>query len=54
MINGKTRNEQKQQAIGKVFEMYGLQLPDDIAEAILLGKYAADVIHNQEIRKKLF
>lgn len=54
MIGGKTRPDQKAEAIRKVNEMYGLKLTDDVAEAILLGKYAVDVLHRQEMRKKLF
>ena len=54
MIPGKTRAEQKAGAIQKVKEMYGVKLSDDIAEAILMGKYAADVLIRQELRKKLF
>lgn len=54
MIPGRTRAEQKAGAIQKVKEMYGVTLGDDIAEAILMGKYAADVLTRQELRKKLF
>lgn len=54
MIPGRTRAEQKAGAIQKVKEMYGVTLGDDIAEAILMGKYAADVLMRQELRKKLF
>ena len=41
MIKG-DRIEEKGQAIDKVMNMYGIKVVDDIAEAILLGKYAAD------------
>lgn len=54
MIPGRTRSEQKAGAIQKVKEMYGITLGDDIAEAILMGKYAADVLTRQELRKSLF
>ena len=53
MINGKTRIEQKKQAIDKVNLMYGLALTDDEAEAILIGKYAVDKLKIKEV-KKLF
>lgn len=42
MIGGKTRIQQKQAAIDKVWTMYGIKVTDDVAEAILMGKYAAD------------
>ena len=53
MIGGKTRIEQKKQAIDKVKLMYGIDVVDDIAEAILLGKYAVDKLNVKEV-KKLF
>ena len=43
MISGK-RVAEKAQAIDKVMSMYGVVVTDDIAEAILIGKYAVDVI----------
>lgn len=53
MINGKTRVQQKLQAIEKVKKMYGIDVNDDVAEAILLGKYAVDCLNKNEV-KKLF
>ena len=53
MINGKTRVQQKVQAIEKVKKMYGIDVNDDVAEAILLGKYAVDCLNKNEV-KKLF
>lgn len=53
MINGKTRIEQKKQAIDMVKTMYGLNVTDDEAEAILLGKYAVDKLRVQKV-KQLF
>lgn len=53
MINGKTRIEQKKQAIDKVKVMYDIDVNDDVAEAILLGKYAVDSLRVSEV-KKLF
>ena len=53
MINGKTRVEQKKQAIDKVKTMYDINVNDDVAEAILLGKYSVDCLQRSEI-KKLF
>ena len=41
MIKG-DRIAEKAQAIDKVMTMYGVKVVDDIAEAILLGKYSAD------------
>lgn len=34
--------------------MYDIDVNDDVAEAILMGKYAADVISKQTLKKKLF
>lgn len=53
MLHGKTRIEQKKQAIDKVKTMYNIDVTDDIAEAILLGKYAVDKLRTKEV-KKLF
>jgi len=53
MINGHNRLAEKKQAIDKVQEMYNITVNDDIAEAILLGKYAVDAIRKVEA-KKLF
>lgn len=44
MIKGE-RVADKAQAIDKVMQMYGIVVTDDVAEAILLGKYAVDVIN---------
>lgn len=52
LINGKNRIQQKIQAIEQVKKMYGIEVIDDIAEAILLGKYAADMTAQHS--KKLF
>lgn len=52
MINGK-RIADKAQAIELVRQMYGITVQDDIAEAILLGKYAIDSI-NEKKPIKLF
>lgn len=53
LITGKTRIEQKKQAIKQVKDMYNIDVNDDIAEAVLLGKYAADCL-NKEPLKILF
>ena len=53
MCNAKNRSEQKKQSIAKVKEMYDINVNDDIAEAILLGKYAVDSLKRAET-KKLF
>jgi Holliday junction resolvasome RuvABC endonuclease subunit len=47
MINGK-RVADKAQAIDKVANMYGIIVADDVAEAILLGKYAVDTISDKK------
>lgn len=52
-IKGKTRIEKKAAAIKLVETMYQLKVNDDIAEAILLGKYAVDMLNKAAI-KKLF
>ena len=44
MISG-DRLEDKVQAIDKIMNMYGIVVVDDVAEAILLGKYAVDTIN---------
>ena len=51
MINGKGRIEEKKQAIDKVKLMYHINVTDDVAEAILLGKYAVDKLRIKEVRK---
>ena len=53
IINGKTRLQEKSQAIEKVKAMYNIDVNDDVAEAILLGKYAVDAIRKAAV-KKLF
>jgi Holliday junction resolvasome RuvABC endonuclease subunit len=53
IINGKTRLQEKKQAIDKVKQMYNVDVNDDIAEAILLGKYAVDALRKVAV-KKLF
>lgn len=45
MIKG-TRVQEKAQAIDKVMQMYGIVETDDVAEAILIGKYAVDTINS--------
>lgn len=44
MISGE-RISDKAQAIDRVMQMYGIIVTDDVAEAILLGKYAVDAIN---------
>ena len=43
-IGGTTRIQQKTAAIKLIKTMYGIDVNDDIAEAILLGKYAVDCL----------
>jgi len=47
MINGK-RIADKTQAIDNVYSMYGIVVQDDVAEAILLGKYAIDTMNKKK------
>lgn len=42
-----TREVAKQMAIELVNKMYGITVVDDIAEAILIGRYAADMLINK-------
>lgn len=53
IINGKTRLQEKAQAIDKIKQMYNIDVNDDVAEAILLGKYAVDALR-KVATKKLF
>lgn len=50
MIHG-NRIEDKAQAIDKVMQMYGFVVSDDVAEAILLGKYAVDQLNTTKLIK---
>jgi hypothetical protein len=53
MIAGKSRIEEKKGAIDKVKLMYNITVNDDVAEAILLGKYAVDKLRINKV-KQLF
>jgi len=46
---GKTRLQEKQLSVGVVKEKYGVRVNDDVAEAILIGRYGAKM-HNSEIK----
>lgn len=52
MIKG-TRENEKLQAMNKVQQMFGMLVTDDVAEAILIGKYAVDALDKPK-PKKLF
>ena len=39
MISGKDRSTQKKNVINKVKSMFGIEVSDDVADAILIGKY---------------
>lgn len=39
MIGGKDRASQKKNVIAKVKSMFGIDVSDDVADAILIGKY---------------
>lgn len=43
------RQEAKRAAVKLVKEMYNIDVVHDIAEAILLGKYAADIIELEKM-----
>lgn len=45
---GKTRLQEKQLSVAAVKEKYNVRVNDDVAEAILIGRYGAQV-HKQEI-----
>lgn len=46
---GKTRLQEKQLSVAMVKEKYGVRVNDDVAEAILIGRYGAKM-HNSEIK----
>ena len=46
---GKTRLEEKKLSVITIQEKYGVRVNDDVAEAILIGRYGAHV-HKQEIK----
>lgn len=48
-INKRKRAADKAAAIQKVKEMYGIDVNDDIAEAILIAKYRVDLENRQEL-----
>lgn len=52
MIGGKDRVSQKKNVIKKVKELFGIDVNDDVADAILIGKWA--VGEKKESTKKLF
>ena len=53
-IGGKDRATQKANVIKKVQELFGIKVNDDIADAILIGKYAT-ILHEQATKKvKMF
>lgn len=53
VINGKDRQKEKEKSIQLVKQMYGITVGDDIAEAILIGKFRVDLKNRTEI-KNLF
>jgi len=48
MIGGKTRVVQKNNVVKKVHELFGITVVDDIADAILIGKYAVNKMARQK------
>lgn len=53
VINGKDRQKEKEKAIQLVKQMYSITVGDDVAEAILIGKFRVDLKNRTEI-KNLF
>lgn len=51
MISGDRRALQKKAAIDKVKQMFEIEVGDDVAEAILIGKYGCDCINIKPINK---
>ena len=51
MISGDRRALQKKAAIDKVKQMFEIEAGDDVAEAILIGKYGCDCINIKPINK---
>src|SRR5690554_5940025 len=52
-INGGKRTEEKKKAVDLVKKMYNITVGDDVAEAILIGKYRSDLVKRNSI-KNLF
>lgn len=53
VINGRDRQKEKEKAIQLVKQMYSITVGDDVAEAILIGKFRVDLKNRTEI-KNLF
>lgn len=47
--NGKNRREEKMLSIAVVREKYGITVSDDVAEAILIGRYGA-MMHKKQVK----
>lgn len=55
MIAGRERFEQKKNVIRKVNQLFGINVTDDVADAILIGKYAYNKYAKQfRPQEKLF
>jgi Holliday junction resolvasome RuvABC endonuclease subunit len=52
LVKGRSRDEQKSHAIQIVKDMYNLEVSDDAAEAILIGKYGSRKLLDKD--KKIF
>ena len=46
-IKGGRRNQQKREVMHKVKEIYGIDVTDDVADAILLGNFTADKLKDK-------
>lgn len=53
-ISGKTRASQKANVMAKVTEIFGIKVNDDIADAILMGKYAVEKREEKTKKVKMF
>ena len=47
--NGKNRREEKMLSIAVVRDKYGITVSDDVAEAILIGRYGA-MMHKRQVK----
>lgn len=53
-INGKNRVTEKTRAIELIKNMYNIDVNDDVAEAILIGKYRSDIDRREKNVDRLF
>lgn len=53
-IGGKDRVSQKLNVVARAEELFGIRVVDDIADAILIGKYGHSLLNKKSQNKKLF